>query len=267
MLNYKRKKMNSIPLKLYHYTKINILENIIRTGDINFRATYFKKYSKDDYLWVKNNAKPIIEQICSEKGWKYDPQLLDVKPYIISFCKNPNSTYMWEHYGDNNKGMKLIIDGSLLSNVRHYKIEGGNKQDDMECILPCIYIDSKNDVKQQIITLSQSKILDGWEQDDKLKLAVVALKKKNPFCNEEEFRYIHLYSTIMHADFYDGNFYIKDDPGPNSDEYNISLLFPKDLLLGIEVGKDVSQEQFDTVRKYLINCGYDPLKIHVTKAK
>ena len=212
--------------KVYHYTKIksaniNILESIIREDAIHLRAAFFRKYLKEDYLWIKNYSKEVVKEICEERKWQYDEDDLTIKPYLISFCLDSNSSYMWDNYADNGKGMKLIFDKRLLLKCRHVIPDGhGNYYDALEIE------------------------------------------------EEQEFRYIHLYSKVGRYLYNEGNPYYQDDEGPiKTDEMWVDLLFPKEMLLGIELGYNATNDDLQYVRKHIKNLGYDPRIVKVTSFK
>ena len=260
--------------KVYHYTKIksaniNILESIIREDAIHLRAAFFRKYLKEDYLWIKNYSKEVVKEICEERKWQYDEDDLTIKPYLICFCLDSNSSYMWDNYADNGKGMKLIFDKRLLLKCRHVIPDGhGNYYDALEIALPCIYIDDTSKLKQQLLDNINQPNLEMWDYFNRLKFLVASMKQSKPYKEEQEFRYIHLYSKVGRYLYNEGNPYYQDDEGPiKTNEMWVDLLFPKEMLLGIELGYNATNDDLQYVRKHIKNLGYDPRIVKVTSFK
>jgi len=249
--------------KVYHYTKIkkgetNILESIIRSDAIHLRSTFFRKYAKEDYQWIKNYSRDIIKEICLENNWPYDEDSLTLKPYFISFCLDENSSYMWKKYADESKGIKLIFSKDLLMSCVHFT-SGGNSYA-VETTLPCIYIENKSNLKKQLLDNINLDELQSWESYfDRLLFLVSAIKQKRPYAEEQEFRHIHLHDVEFEGIYNNGNFYFRDKEGPTDNEDMwIDLLFPKEMLLGIELGPSTTQEDLLYVRNYVNAIGYNP---------
>lgn len=243
---------------LYHYTKLSVLKDIVKKDFIDFRATYFTHFGNDDYSWIKERAKLATKELCLQNGEWFDIENLGSNPYILSFCKDKNSQFMWEKYGDNNKGIKLSIDESLLNNhLYDYGIDSNGKQiilDGMFETVPCTYIDETQDLMCSLEQASQNANLDTWDYDDKLRLLSASLKRKNEFEKENEIRHICLYSVvaIVHPDRT-----INNDPQP-TDKY-LHLFYPKNIIKGIEVGYMASKAEFDEICKYVRDLGYNHL--------
>ncbi len=261
--------------KVYHYTKIksgdvNILENIIQKDNIHLHSTFFRKYFKEDYLWIKNFSKEIVKEICEEKGWQYDEDDLTIKPYLISFCIDADSSYMWTNYADNGKGMKLIFDKSFILNCGHSNPDKhGGYYPAIETALPCIYIENKDKLKSKLLENINNPILEPFVFIDRLKFLVASIKKTKPYEEEQEFRHIHIHSISFRTySNNDDNFYYQDDEGPtDKDDMWIDILFPKEMLLGIELGSSATNEDMQYVHNHIKTVGYDPRFIKVTKRK
>ena len=43
-----------------------------------------------------------------------------------------------------------------------------------------------------------------------------------------------------------------------SDRWTKHMYFPKDLLKGIILGRNVEQNDYDFFKNYILECGYDP---------
>ena len=110
--------------KIYHYTKIHnngisILESIVRKDALHMHSAFYRKYAKEDYQWIRKHSQSVVKNLCEKNNWDYDEEDLMLNPYFISFCIDPDSEYMWEHYADNGLGMKLIFDKELLRRIEH----------------------------------------------------------------------------------------------------------------------------------------------------
>lgn len=243
---------------LYHYTKLSILKDIVKKDYIDLRATYFKHFGDDDYSWIKEQAKLATKGLCFKNGEWFDIDNLGSNPYILSFCKDKDSKLMWKKYGDDNKGIKLSIDESMLNNhLYDYGVDSNGKKihlNGMFETVPCVYIDGSQDLEGCLEEAMQKYKFDTWNYDDRLRLLSASLKRKNEFEKENEIRHICLYSivAIVHPDCT-----INNDPQPE-DEY-LHLYYPKSILKGIEVGTKVSKTEFDEIRGFVKKLGYDHL--------
>ena len=259
--------------KVYHYTKIrngniNILESIVRNDALHFHSSFFRKYAKQDYQWIRKYSKGIVEDICKENNWVYDSDNLFLNPYFISFCIDKDSNYMWEHYADEGRGMKFILNKEVLKRIEHGDPDGhGNYLTSIETVLPCLYINQKDDLKKILLEKMHQPELDGWDEFDKLKFLVSSIKQAKPYEEEQEFRHIHLHNIVGHYYYNNGDPYYVDDNGPTDKNEFIDILFPHDMLLGIELGPKTTNNDLDYVRQHIINMGYDPRKVNVKPYK
>lgn len=246
--------------KVYHYTKIGNVEGIIRYDAIHLHSTFFRKYAKEDYLWIKNYSKDIVKEICEENSWAYADEELTLKPYFISFCLEENSSYMWKNYAGEGKGIKLVFNKELLKAGEHFNPDGyGGYFPAIEATLPCIYINGKSSLKQQLMDNINIEDLQSWEYFDRLRFLVSAVKKTKPYAEEQEYRHVLLDSVEATANYNNENYYLQDNEGPiNKDEMWIDILFPKEILVGVELGPNTTQEDFRYVRGYVRSIGYEP---------
>ncbi len=235
---------------LSHYTKFCTLFNIVQTDRIELKGSYFKKFSIDDYEWVRDSAEAVIKEICEEKDWFYDPDYLKCKPYIVSFCSNPNSEYMWDKYGDTHKGIRLVFDREIMESVTL-------QNDQVDMFVPCTYVDGKESLKQQLLKLTGSDFLSDWPEDDRLIYLATGIKRKKDFENEEENRYVNVYKTIFECKYNDGA-PIFFDSNVEEKDWEKLFPFPHEALVGVEVGKNVRQECYSAARDYMKRCGYSP---------
>lgn len=259
--------------KVYHYTKIRngnikILESIVRNDALHFHSSFFRKYAKQDYQWIRKYSQDIVKSICEENEWVYDPDNLVLNPYFISFCIDKDSNYMWEHYADEGRGMKLILNKELLKCVAHFDPDGyGNYSTSIETVLPCLYINQKDDLKKILLENMHQTELDGWDEFDKLKFLVSSIKQAKPYEEEQEYRHIHLHHIVGRYYYNNGDPYYVDDNGPTDKNEFIDMQFPRDILLGIELGPKTTNNDLDYVRQHIINMGYDPRKVNVKPYK
>lgn len=246
--------------KVYHYTKIQNVDSIIKNDAIRLLSTFFRKYDKGDYLWIKNCSKDVIKEICIENKWTYDEEELTLKPYFISFCQDKNSSYMWKHYADEGKGVKLVFNKELLKACDHLNPNGnGGHHLATEATLPCIYIEDKSSLKQQLLDNINIEDLQPWDYFDRLRFLASAIKQARLYKEEREYRHIHLYPIAFAAEYNEGNFYFMDDEGlVEGNDMRITVLFPKEMLVGIELGSNTTQKEFCQMRNYMMSIGYSP---------
>lgn len=244
--------------KVYHYTKIQNVDSIIKNDAIHLRSTFFRKYDKEDYLWIKNYSKDVIKEICIENNWIYDDEELTLKPYFISFCQDENSPYMWKRYADEGKGVKLVFNKELLKARDLLNLSGnGGHHRAIEATLPCIYIEDKSSLKQQLLDNINIEDLQPWDYFDRLRFLASAIKWARLYKEEQEYRHIHLYPIAFTEEYNEGNFYFIDDEGPvDENDMRITILFPKEMLVGIELGSNTTQKEFCRMRNYITSIGY-----------
>lgn len=245
--------------KVYHYTKIKNIEGIIRNDAIHLYSAFFRKYAKEDYLWIKNSSKDVVKEICKEQNWPYDEEVLTLKPYFISFCLDENSSYMWQNYADAGKGIKLIFNKELLKKCNHLNPKGnGDYIPAIEATLPCIYIENKSFLKKQLMDNINIDDLQSWDYFDRLRFLVSAIKQTKPYAEEQEYRHVHLELVESTATYNNGNFYFQNNEGPiEKKDMGIEILFPKEILVGIELGPNTVQEELCRVQNYVKSIGYD----------
>lgn len=239
--------------ELYHYTALDVLYKIVQNHSINLRATHFRYFGKDDYEWVRDTVKPIIRKMCMDKDEWFDPGLLTANPFIISFCKNGSSQYMWKTFGDDHEGIKLVLNKELLTIPHEIAIDEKGEEHEvngLETLLPCSYINRENEIPSVLMSYEDEETLCGWDFSDKMRLSSVALMQSK-FTKEQEYRHICLFPTvsIVYTDFH-----VEDDPMPPY-QY-IFLQFPQDLLLGVQLGKDTTKQDLWDIARYLQNEGF-----------
>lgn len=247
--------------ELYHYTKYDVLDKIVKKENIALRATYYQRFGVDDYECFRNDSVNIIRKICEENNWNYDPDMLTIKPFITSFCLNADSKYMWEHYADDYKGVKLIFDKEMMLEIQHrYGVdERGEKHNinNLECMSPCTYI-GNDDVKSTLLKCYDKSSIDKeqWSHFECLALLLATLKMAEPFKAEEEYRHICLYPVAFTMQYSkeENAPIIDDDPTPDF-EY-LHLYYPKECLLGVELGCNSTAENMSNAIYCLKSKGY-----------
>ena len=263
---------------VYHYTSIcndfePVLSSILHPDWIDLRATYYLKFNKDDYLWVKNHKDNIIKELCEEKGLDYEEDSFDFKPYIISFCTNGRSDYMWDKYANNQHGVMLEFNQDVLRETHHNELFGKPGTVELDCFCPCLYVDEKggepdlSEIRSSLLG-SVEKIdecgIGKWTFQEKLGLAMNAVKKRDPYSKEEEWRYITLYPVASVAQYNPDSVDLCDisEPDAPPSEWYKHILFPKEALVGITVGSKVSNYNYKCVKNIAERCGFSPNIIH-----
>lgn len=238
---------------LYHYTSLQNLNNIVKPNSLIWRARYYKYFNKKDYEWIRNDAQPIVQEICNEHNWQFDPDFQVYRPYIISFCKSHNSKYMWKYFGDDGHGINLVINEDIL------RKEATLLSKIPSLIVPCEYIKTRwtrSGLKKRILAIAESKSLQDCQDDDKMLFATVGLLK-NHYWPQKEIRYVTIEQKIAEIDYKDGGAVVTPYEVPEN-KYDKFIPFPKELLNGVILGKETSQQDFDNASYYLISCGYSP---------
>ena len=245
---------------LFHYTKLSNLKEIIKEDSIDFIATFYEKFNQDDYAWIKNNSESIVREICEQNGWRYDPDILSNRPYIISFCKSGSSEYMWNNYGDNGEGIVLEFNQEKL-----YQEAISTKN--YACLIPCEYVNphhsDKESIKQTILKIAQNDLLQENTDADRMIFAVMGIMQ-NKFHEEMEVRYVQIEEKLATAKCENGIAIIEDYEVPK-DKWLRHLIFPKDILEKVVFGRDVCDEDVKTFKDYLCSIGYEHIPIEQAK--
>lgn len=255
---------------LYHYTTIwakdgsPILTSLLspERSEINFRATYYKKFGTEDYQWIRKDSIPIVKALCEENGETYDPDETTLMPYVISFCQTPNSAFMWEKYGGKRKGIMLEFDKIEIEKAL-CPINAQNNVEPLDCLIPCLYVKEKSEENLKVLIsnyMKRVKYPECYSYFDKIKFAFVAMKKKDEYEKEDECRYIRLCTTSFCADSNGGNYFFTDHYVKEKDWHQY-FIFPRETLKSITVGRDASTEDFNFVREYAIKCGLSPRNV------
>ena len=242
-------------MSLYHYTKISNIEKIVRPNKIDLIATYYEKFAKADYAWIREEGKILVKELCEEFGYEYDPDYLAHRPYITSFCTSPYSDYMWKVLGDNGEGVALVFNEQKLC-------EEASLIENYARIIPCEYIDPKSEKQKKkdvIMEIASSDYLYNCPDDDRLMFAVMGVMQ-NKFYEEQEIRYVQIEKLLFNGYYENGEAVLKKYVVPK-DKWIKHIHFAKDVLEGIIIGKNVEQCDFDYYQKYMLKCGYTPESI------
>lgn len=238
---------------LYHYTRLNNIEKIIKNDNVDLIATYYQRFSADDYAWIKENAEPIIQEICEDNRWQYDIGRLSYNPYIISFCKSSTSEHMWNEFGEEGEGVNFVFNQEKL------KEEAGSFSN-YACLVPCEYVYPNNErlqIKKTIMKIANNELLDVCTEDDKLIFAVMGIMQSK-FYNEMEIRYVQIEERAFTAFYNDEDVKIEDYNVPKED-WERHVIFSKDILKGVIFGKYVDSDDIISFREYFSQCGFDHL--------
>lgn len=239
-------------MSLYHYTSIANIEKIIRPDKVDLIATYYQKFAKDDYAWIRAEGKILVKELCEELGYEYDPDYLAHRPYITSFCTSPYSDYMWNAFGDNGEGAALEFNEQKLCE-EEFLIENYAR------IIPCEYIDPKSEKQKKkdvIMEIASSDYLYNCPDDDRLMFAVMGVMQ-NKFYEEQEIRFVQIEKLLSTVQYNDGIVQVEKYNVP-SEKWAKHVYFPKNILEGIILGKNVDQYDYDYFKKYILECGYNP---------
>ena len=236
---------------LCHYTSIDSLLEIISSDEVNIIATYYKQYGKDDYSWIRERGKRIVKELCVEHNWKYDPGDLAYNPYIISFCTNANSYYMWNKFkGEGTEAMISLDPCLFLNSISIYRLES---------LVPCKYVSPNAtdvEIKNAVLDIISNECFENLEKGELLKLAIMGVMQ-GKFWDEEEIRYVKLcslYARVNPAN--DGPQVIKCED-IEQDNF-IRIPFPKGIINSVCLRNDISDEDYEDVLNHIVKCGYSP---------
>ncbi len=223
---------------------------MIKSDGIEWLARYYKYFSQTDYAWIRDDARPIIEEMCVANNWKFDPDFEMYRPYLISFCRCENSDYMWERFGENHEGIIIAINEDVL------RKEATLLSKIPALLVLCEYISKKWNKILLIDSINKiAKAIDLCPDDDKLLFASVGLMQ-GCLNEEQEVRYVTIEQKI--ADYIlDNNGDIKKIPFEPK-VYERYIHFPKEMLSRIIIGRDNTSQDYEDVKNYIVSCGYSP---------
>ena len=128
-----------IPDVLYHYTRLENIQNIIRKGkdgaELVFWLTHFRQMDDPSEGEVLENT---IKEVVPEFNLRNIPDT-----YILSLCGNVDNLPMWREYADNAQGIAIALDRQMIE---------CNNKDVRRAILKCEYDKSKtlNAIKERL---------------------------------------------------------------------------------------------------------------------
>ena len=106
------------------------------------------------------------------------------------------------------------------------------------------------------MNIANSVSLQECQDDDRLLYATMGLLKEH-YWKQKEIRYVTIEQKIAEVNYNDGDIIVIPYEVPEK-QFNKFVDFPKELLNGIILGKETSQQDFYKARNYLISCGYSP---------
>lgn len=237
--------------KLCHYTSIDSLLKIVLSDGVDIIATYYNHHGEDDYCWIRERGKRIVKELCEEYKWHYDSRDLADNPYIISFCTNANSYYMWNRFKGEGTEAMISLDPYLFRNsISKYKLEG---------IVPCKYVSpnaSDVEIKNTVLDIIANEWFENMEKDALLKLAIMGVMQ-GKFWEEEEFRYIRLnplFASVYPTTAGTEVKYCEDIEQENC----IHITFPRGIINYVVLRHDISDDDYEDVVNHMVKCGYSP---------
>ncbi len=253
-------------MNLFHYTKLDALEKIVNPEELLFWASRYTNYDNGDCVWAENISKEVIKEILHVDEF---PETLTLRPFIICFCKNGHSSYMWEHYADNHQGIQFVFDAKEIQIVAD-KYYDGKYHDNPDVLMDCIYVnnDKENikaiskEIKESIDCLYDKMSWQTIGDKDGDLLVCQCWLKQLEYRDEEEVRYLIPKHDIMHVHC-DGRqgkpvFKDKQDYGDVSvnDKHYCYVHFPHAALKGIRFGTNVKDDDREKAIANLENCGF-----------
>lgn len=236
--------------RLCHYTSIDSLLKIITSGGVDIIATYYKHHGNNDYCWIRERGKRIVKELCEEYNWKYDPGDLADNPYIICFCTNENSYYMWNNFKGGKEAMISFKPNLLRSSISFFKLES---------LVPCKYVslNAKDDeIKNAVLEIMANECFENIEKNELLKLAIMGVLQGR-FRQEEEVRYVRL--NPLFASVYQTTDGIELKHCEDIEQENsIHITFPRGIINYIMLRNDVSNNDYEDVVNHMVKCGYSP---------
>lgn len=148
-------KSDAIPNVLYHYTRLENLQNIIRKGkdgiELVFWLTHFRQMDDPS---EGNVLEDTVKEVIPEFNLRNIPDV-----YILSMCGNVDNLPMWREYADNAQGIAIALDRDVIEN---------NAKDVRRAILKCEYNKGKilSAIKERLRN-TNNKYEDGsWIEEE-----------------------------------------------------------------------------------------------------
>lgn len=241
-------------MEVYHYTKLDVLFKIVKQDGLHFKSTRYDRFvGVEEFEWSKSLITPIIKELV---GDTYDGNMhFKLRPFIISFCKNGDSDYMWEKFADKNKGVVICLDDNMI-------LKTSLKDQNPDLYLDCFYSTRGCEIRKWLIDTFHNEYLTPTEnciQDDYEALSTLIKQDYPSLVDENEKRYVILNHDCIHfsPDNIEGS-EIENTQGQEKCCGSLTHVvhFPHCTLLKVIVGSEVSKKDYRKVLKYLHHCGY-----------
>lgn len=260
---------------LYHYTSMNVLNNIIRNDNpqLWFSEASFLNDKRELLDFIDNLKEAVKKAISSDNIQKYDMFFKKVYakipqhyPYIFCFSKSEDDVAQWERYADNAKGVCLEFDtANLIKFLRCM---------DSPSVLQDVFYDY--DTRQHEHTenvkylLETGKPPNGFENEEILINNIIATSpayKHKSFRAEDEVRAIILDLFNDKPEFECPSNIIKKvvkvDVKSICSKAGIQI---EDLIVGIVIAPRSSQNLV-VLQEYLKSKGYNKLANNVRRSE
>lgn len=252
---------------VYHYTKLTNLTSIITKDGIIFHAGRYDTMNdpQDSIYGISIPEKMLKEWVTAVM----EPNIYDISPYIVSFCKDNDKAFMWRLY---DAEVTLHIDSEI---VRKHSLKRSKRimMDDVAYL-------QEDEIADKVIKMfSDSKQGKTVREKDFNAKAKASFIKCVDFREENEWRiaWFDCYDSIDNdADRND----LKGDKIASSIKskgikygcfsFYRELKFPKECLKGITLRiYDVNRRNhiWLQLRTWLASCGYDITKINIDDTK
>ena len=251
---------NKIPRTLYHYTRLENLQNIIRESENGLELviwlTHFRQMDDPSEGKVLEDT---IKEVVPEFNLRNIPDA-----YILSMCGNVDNLPMWREYADNAQGIAIALDRDKIEN---------NTKDVCRKILKCEYNKGKtlNAIKERLENIN-SKYEDGtWiEEENRIanfdrfpelkgrpenKSILRYLDVRKFFMELIAFKDCHYYYENEYRLPVDGyfaerqKFRVRGKRVINFREYHIGI----EALVGVYIGPNNTKEIKDEVKRFIDN--------------
>lgn len=244
----------------YHHTSFDTLKKIITNNGLTFRASRYSNYENKEYTWIKDKAYKVVKEICQEQAQPFDNDLMEFNPYIICFCEEGFSKYMWSNYADKNQGIQIEVNSDILLK---YSLQNQNP----DAFVKCAYLSEKERENNEHIKSAITKIYNTYQVSSNLQddlLICASCIKQDIYRSEKEYRYMIPHynqisisriknNEVVFSEEYEDEQYIQSLHGKKY--YYIN--FPKEALVSINLGFDANKDRLETIRQHLINNDYN----------
>ena len=170
----------------YHHTSFDTLKKIITNNGLTFRASRYSNYENKEYTWIKDKAYKVVKEICQEQAQPFDNDLMEFNPYIICFCEEGFSKYMWSNYADKNQGIQIEVNSDILLK---YSLQNQNP----DAFVKCAYLSEKERENNEHIKSAITKIYNTYQVSSNLQddlLICASCIKQDIYRSEKEYRYM-----------------------------------------------------------------------------